>query len=248
MNTAMQDQTGILNDAYISAQRDIEKARNRLSTVSIVLIIWGIVITIGLFTLITVAFSQLRQNRFLMDLEIDDQSEFYSEPPTKKSSSASLSSLSSSSSIRRRRAAQYDPEQQRPDGRRASRDDDDDDDLRDVSLDETTVTETEDFSDDDDRGTGYDIIADVDGRHLPAVIPPVDRGGGGDGPGMLVHRKSGAVVESDMDPDAIPVVQKAAVQLAGVVTSVQQSEDELNNADIWRFASSLPTTTSSSTA
>lgn len=63
----LQDEAGALNDAFVSAQRDITGARTHLTKVSIALAVWGIIITVGLILLVGVAFTRLRRNRFLVD-------------------------------------------------------------------------------------------------------------------------------------------------------------------------------------
>jgi hypothetical protein len=63
----LQDQAGVLNDAFASAQRDIMGAQSRLTTVSIALAVWGVIISVGLILIVSVAFTRLRRNRFLVD-------------------------------------------------------------------------------------------------------------------------------------------------------------------------------------
>jgi len=63
----LQDEAGVLNDAFASAQREITGARSHLTKVSIALAAWGIIVTVGLILLVGVAFTRLRRNRFLVD-------------------------------------------------------------------------------------------------------------------------------------------------------------------------------------
>jgi hypothetical protein len=49
----------------MSEQSDITSAHSRLTVVSIVLIVWGVVVTLAIAILVVVAFSKLRHNRML---------------------------------------------------------------------------------------------------------------------------------------------------------------------------------------
>lgn len=62
---ALESQAGLLQEAIMSEQSDITSAHSRLTVVSIVLIVWGVVVTLAIAILVVVAFSKLRHNRML---------------------------------------------------------------------------------------------------------------------------------------------------------------------------------------
>lgn len=70
--TALQDEAGVLQDAYDSQQRGIASAKSRLSIVSTLLVAWAVVITVAVVVLLIVAFTRLRRSR-LFDV-VDESS------------------------------------------------------------------------------------------------------------------------------------------------------------------------------
>jgi hypothetical protein len=66
---ALENQAGALHDIFNNEQEVIGGASSQLAVVSIVLIVWGAIITLGIVALVVVAFSRLRHNRVLFDTE-----------------------------------------------------------------------------------------------------------------------------------------------------------------------------------
>lgn len=67
---ALQDEAGVLQDAYDSHQRAIASAKSQLSIVSAVLVGWAVIITVAVVVLLVVAFTRLRRSR-LLDVTCD---------------------------------------------------------------------------------------------------------------------------------------------------------------------------------
>jgi len=207
---AIQDQAGVLHDAYISAQHDIVDAHSQLTTVSIVLIVWGVVMTTGLIVLISVGFTRLRRNRFLADA-ID------------RPSSSRKSGVPSA--VGSRSAADAES------GRQVDDDDDDDDD-------------EDDYSEDD-----FDVVDDGGGKSTSDMRTPPPYSGqpfqtSADGH-LTDSSQPSAVLESDLDPEDLPV-DKFGARLAGMCVRPPQenySEDELNARDVLHFVA-YPSATS----
>jgi len=62
-DAALQDEAGVLQDAYDSQRRGISSAKSRLSIVSTVLVGWAVIITVAVVVLLVVAFTRLRRTR-----------------------------------------------------------------------------------------------------------------------------------------------------------------------------------------
>lgn len=204
----MEDEAGVLNDAFSSAQRDIYGARGHLTTVSIVLAVWGVIISVGLVVLVSVAFTRLRRNRFLVD---------NMEWPSQKGPTPS------------------DAEYGRPvGGGNVSDDDDEDDDeytddeLRAVGSDAAPVTAAPDrqippatFG----RLTKSNVAAANAGRRTVAMAKASSSG------------QRTVILESDLDPDDLPI-DVSGSRLAGLFSRHLEnySEDELNSREAVRLA------------
>jgi hypothetical protein len=210
----LQDQAGVLNDAYVSNQRDIVGARSQLTTVSIVLAIWGVIISVGLVILVSVAFTRMRRNRFLIDTM----------RPSQKSPALS------------------DAEYGRPAGNLSIIDDDDDDDddddeedtdneLHAVGSEVASVTAASDRQM-PSTTLGRPLTSKAAGA---AVSIPVTK--------AAATGPRGVILESDLDPDDLPVDVSGA-RLAGIFMRHLEnySEDELNAREAMRIAvGRLPT-------
>lgn len=65
---ALEDEASALQDSFVMEHKSLDTAHSRLTVVSVVLIVWGVVVTLAVVVLMIVAFSRLRHNR-LFDTE-----------------------------------------------------------------------------------------------------------------------------------------------------------------------------------